>query len=471
MESPGDPVRWGPCVLHTPLLKVWLPLVLTPLLLWGLATWRRFGRRGRNVYVALVVGTVAVFGGLCLARAASNVVSPPTWDMLAFWMFGNVAAAGRDFHVPAAFHQVAQPLIAAHPALADDPQFVANVLDVGFPYPPPAVWLVAPLGLLDLRMATLLWQGLHLAALAAAVVLIWRTFLAEDRLLGLAVAGALVLTLRPTYSTVALAQTNFLVLILLLAFWHTHARPIGGAFLALGIVTKPLLGFMLVYLVVRRFWASLGVAALTLAALCLLTAAVFGIDPFLSYLHANPVARLPTWVYRIQENQSLLAGIVRLTGYDVAQGSPLRHPLYLALALLFGGSTVWLAWRHGATRPRIVMALVLVTALLLYPQSWQHYTVFLIVPVLLFWQDRAALGLSTASVIGFITVAYALVRYREGDFALYASLLTWCVLAGVLMSARRRAIISPGAMQSNRAGDAVPERRRRAVAASAGVSG
>jgi hypothetical protein len=435
LQSAADPGQWGPCLLHLPLLKWWAPLCLTPLLLLGLGYWPSLSRSLRRAHGILVVASLVGFGGLCLARARSNIVEPPEWDMLAFWTFGRVAASGQNFYLPAAFHAIAQALAGQHPALLGDPLFVGDVLDVGFPYPPPAMLLIAPLGYLDLRSASLAWHSLHLVALGTAILLLWQTFLRGEGWRGLAVVAALVLSLRPTYATVAFGQINFLVLIVLLLFWRSQAEPVGGLYLAIAVMAKPVLAVLVAALVLRGCWRTLGVALLTVGALCAATIALFGSGSFLTYFTANPVARLPDWIYRIDENQSLLAAILRATDATGTGGSPLTHPLYLLSAALLGGAALWLAWRNGRSHPRVVLALMLPTALLLYPQSWEHYTLFLIVPILLCWTERHALRLGVPFLIAFVSAVYALVRYEEGTVALFGSLLTWCVLAGIMLVA------------------------------------
>src|SRR5262245_45643227 len=102
------PEHWGPSILSAAPLKWWLPLFLPPLLLIGFHTFQRLTPRLRRVYVFFLGLTITLFSGLFLVRAASNVVTPPEWDMLAFWTFGKVAATGQDFYSSPAFHAVAR---------------------------------------------------------------------------------------------------------------------------------------------------------------------------------------------------------------------------------------------------------------------------------------------------------------------------------------------------------------------------
>ncbi|HYD50316.1 MAG TPA: hypothetical protein VEB21_18305, partial [Terriglobales bacterium] len=141
----SDPSGWGPALLHHPLLKWWAPLLLVPLLWLGAE--RPLRRRLELAYRALVAVAVVGFGGLCLARTVANIRQPPEWDMLAFWLFGAAARQG-NFYDPSHLHAVAATLPSAGIVLTD-PLFVQDVLDVGFPYPPPTMLLFAGLGYLD----------------------------------------------------------------------------------------------------------------------------------------------------------------------------------------------------------------------------------------------------------------------------------------------------------------------------------
>jgi hypothetical protein len=425
---------WGPSFLHVSALKWWMPLLLVPLLLLGWAYLPALRPTWRRAYAALVIATVTLFGGLCLARAASNVLAPPDWDVKVFWLSGKVAAEGHDFYSPAAFREVA-----ARAGLhADDPLFEPYVLDVGFLYPAPAMLLIAPFGRLDLRAAVAAWYALQFAALAAALAILWRRWFYARGWLGLGFVTALALMLRGTYTTVAFGQTNFLLLLLLLLFWGVQRRALGGVWLGLGIAVKPLAALLLPYLALRRCWSALGSALGTFVVLCAASVLAFGADPFVSYLAENPVARLPATLYGLEENQSLLAAVVRLTGPDPAHGSPLWHPYHVALLLLVGGVTGFAAWRTGRADRDLGLALFVPAALLVYPQSWEHYTALLLVPIAVLWTRRESLGLSTPLLIAVLSSVYALNRYERGSLAMLGTFLIWSMTAYACVQAARR---------------------------------
>jgi hypothetical protein len=418
-------VGWGPALLHAAIFKELLPFVLTPPLFLGLAWQRSLGTIARRLYLAMVVATVAAFGSLCLARAAGNVTDPPDWDVKAFWLYGKVAAERANFYEPAALHRVAGET-GLRP---DDPLFTDAVLDVGFPYPPPAILLIAPFGHLDPRSAALAWYMLHGIAFVAVVFLLGKAFMRGAGGMSWVALAALLLILRPTYATVAFGQTNFLLLALLLLFARSQERMRGGAWLALAIAVKPVVAPLLAYAVLRRQWRSVAGAAATFAALCLVTVALYGIDVFASYLATNPVSRLPAFIYSIDENQSLLAELIRSTNDAPAAIATLPlHPYYIAVLLIVGATAAAVVQLLPKRHEPLALSVALTAVLLIYPQSWEHYTVLLILPMLVLWKEREVFELSTAAAIVLLSAVYALLRYDSGHVAVYGTSLLWIAL-------------------------------------------
>jgi hypothetical protein len=428
---------FGAPLLHNPLLMWWLPFFLVPAIIAGFAFRASMGRTLRRAYTALVLATIVAFGGLLAARARQNIVDPPEWDVQAFWLPARVAAAGRNFYDLDDVRRTAAPLQHASPPLSATPVFTREIIETGFLYPPPTMLLVRPIGSFGLRGAAALWYAIIGAALVASVLLLWRTFLAADGWLGLGVIAALVFLWRATYSTIAFAQTSLLLLLALILLWRNRDRPIGGLYLALGMLVKPVFGFFLIYPVVRRHWRALGVCAITLAVLSLAALAAFGRAVWMTYLTANPTQRVANWQYTLDENQSLLATMLRFVQYDFARGSPLRYPPYVVVAGVIVALTAWIVWRARREPNGLALATVVPAALLVYPQSLEHYGTMLLVPMLWVWVERETLGLGERFVLLFLTAEYALMRYDAGSIAVIATVLQWLLFVWLALRAAR----------------------------------
>jgi hypothetical protein len=435
--------------LRGSVLSELFPLLLTPVLLAGMWYRNALSPMMRRGYAVLLGVVIVAFGALCLARARRNVIDPPRWDVQAFWLFGKVAVVGDDFYRPESFHAVADSLRAAGEPVSTAGDFNRELLDVGFPYPPMTMLLFAPLGLLGLHAAALLWYLVIIASTAAVIGVLWHRLFEPPGMWELAFTTAMVLTLRATYSTYAFGQTGFLLLLCLLLFWRDRNRISGGAYLALAIVVKPIAAFFLGWTVLDRRWRSVLATVLVLAGLAAVTALAFGTEVFTSFITSNSVSRMPHSYYSSNINQSLLATWVRATHYDFSLGSPLRQPAFIAMILAIAGVTFGMEMKLGRSRSALGLALGVPAALLVYPQTLEHYSVLLLLPLLFIWTRLRELDVSPVVAVTFLTLEYALVRYQGGRLDFFAVLLCWVTLLVISIRAVRHSsmIAKPGWMQ------------------------
>jgi len=406
--------------LHKPLadLVCILGIPLVPVLLLGFQD-DPPSRRIRRI----AWGAILVYGATYAAIMASNVAHPPEWDFSVSWFNGYVAARGLNFYDPENYRRLAG-------ALPLTPALVRFVISVGFHFPPPTIFLFLPLGFLDIRVAFVLWYVVMIGVIVLDAVLLARLFLggtAGGRLL----AAALLLLLRPAMATVWFGQTNFFVVLMLLLFWRDRARFRGGAWIALATLIKPVGAVLLLYAVLARRWRAIVGTGVVLAALSALTIAVFGWDTFATYFGHNPVGRMPAEAYTESINQSLLATILRLTGYDVGRSSAILNPVFVVLAGGLGAATAWLghrAWTAGDDD--LALALTIPFGLLVYPGTLAHYSVDLIVPFLLLWSRRQALPGGLAGVVAFLTAEFAIINAKV-ELALVGNVVAWLGVAAV----------------------------------------
>ncbi|HUK63692.1 MAG TPA: glycosyltransferase family 87 protein, partial [Dongiaceae bacterium] len=324
-----------------------LPLI--PLLLAGLHAGRN-DVRVRRFALRAAVAVVLFYAGVYTAIIASNVVHPQDWDLVTYWLYGLVAAHGVNFYDPEHYRRLSD-------GIATSPEIVAFVVNVGFNLPPPSIFLVLPLGWFSLHTASVLWYVPLVATAAVDVTLLTRLFVGRSRAATLFVA-ALVLALRPAMATAWFGQTNFLVLLLLLLFWRDRDTLRAGVWFGLGMLVKPVFATLGLYVVIARRWRVAAGAAGVLAALSLVTIAVFGWETFATYFVNGPVTRTPFGAYTEEINQSLLAVILRATHAEPTPGSPVTHPLFVAVGLTLVAITTWRVHRaHHAGDDDLAVAL------------------------------------------------------------------------------------------------------------------
>jgi hypothetical protein len=372
----------------------------------------RVRRTRTSAALGALTAAFALFAGFelvdYLRLAFSQLQHPPLWDFRAFWMFGLVAASHHNVYDPASY-QVYRPLL--NPGA--DPDFNAIAINIGMPYPPPAVLLVYPLGLIaKMSSAMLVWYVAIFSAIAAGIALLWRGFFAAEGLAGLAVVAILLFSLSASRMTVALAQVTFFVLVLLLLFWRERTPWRAGMWLAALIALRPLFVLFAIYFAVRRQWSALASLAATTVALVGISIPLLGPNGLASYVLHNPTQRYPgSYFFGSQCLYKLLATMnAQHEGYF----SLTAHPLYVAIALvcLAGGAVVCALC---AERQRdACLALLMLLGLWLYPSTDTHYCVVLLVPMGVVWRCQRQLGLSAAVVLGYFVAQYLLLDVRDG---------------------------------------------------------
>jgi hypothetical protein len=295
---------------------------------------------------------------------------------------------------------------------------------------------VAPLGYLTLQNAAIVWQAVSAGAILATVFLLWRLFLPDSGALGLAAAAALTLGHQATLWNIELTQSSLLVLLCVTLFWTARDHLAGGLLLALGTAVKPIVALLGPYLVLRGKWKMVASAIGGYLVLALLAIALFGWPAFTSFFSSSPLRRIPGWMYTGHNSQSVLAVALRASGVgptDRALEAPWRNPMFLSLGgailactlLLIAALVRW----AGSLGSELALAICVCAALLLYPNTLNHYTVLLLPPLMFLWTRAADLRLSPLTAIGVISATYWLVLFKGGDMSVLAIALTWCTLA------------------------------------------
>lgn len=406
----------------------WTPAFWLPIILVGFHQYAKLRTQLKVIIIGLMLGLIAVYADQLMTTVRLSLASPPVWDVQAFWLDGQVAAHGYNFYITDYYHQLAVPL-------NPDEAFTVEVLDAGFPYPPPTMFLFLPLGLFDIFTATRVWYALLCLILVVDIILIWKCFKTSDNWLTLGLVALLTLAFAPVQKTFALGQTNLILLFTLLMLWRSARKPISGLWLLLGTLVKPFVGVLLLYPLLARHWRSLLVAIIGGVIISIITIVVFTPVTFLSYITENPLSKKPISIYAESGNASLLA-VLRHSGVDLQQGDPLRRPEFIISAMLLVAATVALTYQLNAQYSSWVLALLIPLALLIYPSTGDHYAVILLPGLLLLWQHRSALPGGVHAAVAFIVIEFLILRIRGGDYAVFGLLLNWIVFAAVIWKQR-----------------------------------
>jgi hypothetical protein len=342
---------------------------------------------------------------------------------------------GANPYLPNAWHAFVDPA-----TLAADPQAKTDIAnELRCDYPPPILPLFAAIGWLPLRTAAAIWLAAQLLCLVGSVLLLARFFWPESGGRGVAVALALTVLLPATWFTIDIGQTNFLVLLLVLATWRVRDRPISGAYIAAAAIVKPLCYVLGIYpLLLRGRWRTLTWTALTVAAFCLVTVAAFGTPTFLDYFRADQFNQLGPAYLSLGSSQSLLALMVWLRHGSAVQSASLFEPGYLVAAGLILAIAVWTIARIPRTRRagELAMGILLTTGLIIYPATQPSYSVLLLLPLALLWAMRGDRSTVIAWTSAFIALVYAITCYHRSQYSIGANVLVWLVLVGIALSAR-----------------------------------
>ena len=305
-----------------------------------------------------------------LVAGASQVVHALAYqdsDFSNFWLAARMQWTNQDPYSPTEW-------IAARQQLAAEwlPEDI-------YTYPLPLALLQAPLGLLPLDQAYIVWMAFSAVMLGVTLCLIvfldWRP--ATKHYLFPLIAGLVLF--RPVWVTLRNGQVSGLMLFdvrLVVICWEERRSWLGGLLLAL-LGLKPTLGLPLlilvtVWLVVRRHWRAVGGLVLG-GGLLLLVAQIQNPRWIMALLGigSNKLAVTIGYSPTLWGLAGTLCG--HLPGCSLIGGG-------LAVALLVG-LAIFLAYARPARQPMQMFCLYIPLALLIMPYDWAYDQVLLVIPL------------------------------------------------------------------------------------------
>jgi hypothetical protein len=278
------------------------------------------------------------------------------------------------------------------------------VVPLYYEYPAWTALLFAPLALLPLGGAFLLWSGANLALAGATIrrlVAATARLRADRALLVIAILGFLPLTL--TLWQGQLAIPVWLGLTGAVLAWRSGHERQAGAWLILGLLKPQLIALPVLALLVGRRWRALAVVLAGSAAVLGGSLLVLGnwLPAYVSFLttFVRPDLALGDNPLLIQNWRGLVYHLLGTTGGPAADG------LVLALDALSVAGVVALCWpRAGRDSAgwELRFAVAILLGLLVDPHLLLHDTLVALVPGFIFWRAATGAGARRGTLRGVL---------------------------------------------------------------------
>lgn len=310
-----------------------------------------------RVYSWMVVVIFAGLFAVWLCRSLPGLVDPEGkpfgYDFMAYWSAARLSLSG---HAAAAYDE--GTIAAVQHAAAVHAQ---RGIIYPWHYPPTFLLPIAPLGLLPYPAALALFvllTALPWAALVGRVLPDRRAWIVA------AAAPAGLITLldgQNAFLTASLAGFALL--------WLDRRPTLAGVLIGL-LAIKPQLAmlFPVALLAEGGRWRSIVAAAVTVAALCLASLAVFGAAPWAAFLHHLPVSEAMGDSGAVPWRTMPTAEVFLLS---LGAPFPAARTLQTAVALIAAGC-VWRAWRDPAVPFEAKAATLLAASLSVSPYLFYY---------------------------------------------------------------------------------------------------
>lgn len=393
-------------ILHFILSIINHPIIIS-LLVIITSSFYYYLRSGKKSHKKVVwFAYLLIFTGLFVIFSNDEIYlisHPRVWDYTAFYLYGKVASLGYNFYLPENFQIVFDSLKLpfTDSELTD---FMESVVGVGFPYPPPTIFYVLPLGFLSYESALVVWTIFVLIFLIGCIFLVYDYFFKKDKLNGLILVSILFLIFPSAKFNIACAQTNFLLLFYILLMRKYAYHKSSGLILALAFFTKPFMLIFGLFFLLTKNWKAIAIFVVSLLIVSVISMFFLGTETFMSYFLDNPAQRIPEWQFSEDVNQSLNAVLLRANIISLE-----RPQFYLiisvALLILTYFFSVYLIKRKLG---EIVWSLLLLIGLLIYPGTLSYYAVILLFISFQFFNKEQSLGMHAYLVIPIIGCLYYL---------------------------------------------------------------
>ena len=300
-------------------------------------------------------------------------------------------------------------------------------------YPPPALFLVAPLALFPYIPGLIAWTLAGIAALIPAA----RVFLKAK-------AHWLLLLAAPAVAVnIGLGQNGAFTAALLLsglALWDKRPR-LAGVLLGL-LIFKPQLAILLpIAVIAERRWSTMAAAAAVAGTVLTLSLLIFGLDAWTAFF--GPTLNVQTIMLSHGRGpfQWMMPSVfmaARVGGLKAGAAMLVQAP-----ASLFGAWLAWRAYRSDGDAQGKAAVLVMAT-FLASPQMFNYDLIpGAAAALVLLQRDRTALGLTLAITLWalpVVLIAAEVIHVATGPFVIAIAAVRLAEVCGVLRPIRWRAV-------------------------------
>lgn len=248
-----------------------------------------------------------------------------------------------------------------------------------FPYPLPLSLIMAPLGLLPIEKAYILWVTLAQALIAMCIL--WLAKLWEGLNRQLFVVFLLVATILNGNVFLGLMTgtfaTIFLVFLTLALYFMEKRRPLLAGIALAGLALKPpflmILGLIGLWFLFRRSWKAIG--GIVLGGLGWL---VIGLFQDIGWVQKFLMVGESLLNKRLGHQPTILS----YTRLACAGFLDCAFMLYGLIVVALIGLFAWLVWKKGKTlSPLMVFSAAIALGVMLPPYLWSYDYVLLIIPI------------------------------------------------------------------------------------------
>jgi hypothetical protein len=349
-----------------------------------------------------VLPGLLVLGIVCFAVTDKivNSIDYHNNDFFTFWLAGHMVTQGGDPYSPLQW-------VAGHHEFG-----VTWIPNQSYVYPLPLSLLFAPLGLLSLYQAYIVWVALSIMMILAALTLLLKTQAGSGYVAIPLITG--IIFFRPTILTLFNGQISgwlLLLLAVIIYLWEKGKWEWGSLLMPL-LMLKPNLGTPLVLLL--GIWLLCQKRFKSILAM-LLMGMVLLVIGFLQ----DPHWVSAYWSIGNTKVSETFGGSPTVwgLGHLLCRGASPCMPIFggcaaLLLVLAFG----WLVFRSSIRQPFTVVALVVTLTLLITPYTWTYDQLLLILPITAITLAMHRMGvrfpLTTAIFLG-IDVLFVVVLFFD----------------------------------------------------------